>query len=252
LHDAYNRFVGRFMTEFVKEPEARKKDRLPVMELEFQLDGFRFVKPAPQMGKPSTFWVHGRPRKNSTGIETCPPVATVFPNVSREEWEILAHETSFPFWKSSYQDWVRFREKEMESAKDPLRPLVPFPVTFSGFSDWVEKTGAHSFASLSRYATSLFQEEIDKQIARASKQSEFKLDLPKFIGLFVEEIGQDKANDISSIYLVEDWGGQEEVTSLLENQPNFFEYSLVLACAYAIKHGASIVLHEVDKTFGWE
>lgn len=252
LHDAYNRFVGRFMTEFVKEPEARERDRLPVLDLEFQIDGFRFVKPAPQLGKPSTFWVHGRPRKNSTGIETCPPVATVFPNVSKEEWEIFVRETSFPFWKSSYQDWVRFREKEMESVKDPLKPLVPFPVTYFGFRDWAEKTGKHSFASLSRYATSLFQEEFDKQIDRASKQSEFKLVLPKFIVLYVEEIGQDKVNDISSIYLVADRGGQEDVTPLLENQPIFFEYALCLACAYAIKHDASIVLHEVDKTFGWQ
>jgi hypothetical protein len=251
LHDAYNRFVGRFMTAFVKEPEARIRDRLPVLDLEFQMDGFRYVKPAPQMGKPSNFWVHGRPRKNSTGIETCPPVATVFPNVSKAEWEIFVRETSFPFWKSSFQEWVRFREEEMESANDPMRPLVPFSVTYSGFSDWVEKTGEHSFASLSRFAMALFQEAIDKQIDRASKQSEFKLELPKFIGLFVEEIGQDKANDISSIYLVEDRGEQEDVTPLLENQPIFFEYALCLACAYAIKHGASIVLHEVDKTFGW-
>ena len=67
-----------------------------------------------------------------------------------------------------------------------------------------------------------------------------------------EEIGQDKANDVSSIYLVEECMGQEEVKPLVENQRIFFEYAVTLACSYAIKYGSDIVLHEVDKTFSWE
>lgn len=252
LHDEFNGFVGQFMTQFVRGSDARKRDRLPLLDLEFQMDGYRYVKPAPKMGKPSEFWIHGRPRNNSTGIEHCPPVATVFPNVSRGEWETFVKETSFSFWGNSYPDWLRFRENESLVAGKPLRPFVPFPVTFAGYTEWAEKTGEHSISSLCHYSTELFEEEIQKQFKRAKERTSFNLILPKYVSLFVEEIGQDKANDVTSIYLVEELMGQERITPLVENQPIFFEYALALACAYAIKVDAGIVLHEVDKTFGWE
>lgn len=252
LHDAFNSFVAHFMTQFVRNTDSRDKDRFPLLDLEFQLEGFRYVKPAPKMGEPSKFWIHGRPRSNSTGIKQCPPVATVFPNVSREEWEIFVKETSFPFWKSSYQEWVMFREKETVAADNPLRPLVPFYVRFSGYREWVEKMGEHSISALCRYSTEQFQVEIQKQINKATERASFNLFLPKYVMLFVEEIGQDKANDIASICLVEELMGQERITPLVENKPIFFEHALALACAYAIKYSAGIVLHEVDKTFGWE
>ncbi len=253
LHDAFNNFVGQFMTHFIRGTDSRDKDRQPLLDLEFQQDGYRYVKPAPKMGKPSEFWIHGRPRCNSTGIEKCPPVATVFPNVSKEEWKIFVKETSFPFWKNNYQEWFRFKEKENLNACKPLKPFVQVHVTFSGYSEWIEKRGEQlSISSLSRYGVELFQEEIDKQIERASECGSFNLVALKYVLVIVEEIGQDKANDIASIFLVEEVMGKERVTPLAKNQPIFFEYALCLACAYAVKYGAGKVLYEIDKTFGWE
>ena len=81
LAKEWRTFAMNFLTRCcILGEEKRVDERLPVQELTFELDGVTFVKPAPPMGKPSDFFVKGRPRKNSTGITTCPPVARTFPS----------------------------------------------------------------------------------------------------------------------------------------------------------------------------
>jgi hypothetical protein len=75
--------------------------------------------------------------------------------------------------------------------------------------------------------------------------------LPHYIYLRTEEIGQDKAHDVSSIYYISAVAGIEEERPLVENQRAFFEYALAVAAAYAIKLGCKFVVHEKDQTYAW-
>ena len=250
--DSFNKFINHFMTSYLQGTDPRKKDRLPLLDLDYEIDGFKFVKPAPKMG-PSKFFINGRPRENSTGLTTCPPVARTFPSVSFQDWSVFKTMLPHSFWKGSYGDWLRFREEESEKKHTPLMPFVQIPVSPSGYRRWVEgQNKESSFDALCGYASQIFQDEIKKQIIRSENREDFKLLLAKYILLVVEEIGQDKANDVSSIYIVEDRMGREEFIPLFENKRIFFEHALGLAGAYAVKHGADVILHEVDKTFCWE
>lgn len=252
LLDSFNKFINHFMTAYIQGTDLRIKDRLPLLDLEYEIDGFRFVKPAPKM-EPSKFFVNGRPRENSTGLTTCPPVARTFPSVSFQDWSVFKTMLPHSFWKGSYGDWLRFRDEEREKRHTPLMPFVPVQISPTGYCEWVEsQSGGSSFSVLCSYATHIFQEEVKKHIIRSEKREEFKLLLARYILLIVEEIGQDKANDVSSIYLVEDRMGREEFKPIVENQRIFFEHALGVAGAYAVKHEADVVLHEVDKTFCWE
>jgi hypothetical protein len=249
---AFNNFILHFMTAFIQGKDPRKRDRLPLLDLEYEIDGYKFVKPAPKIG-PSKIFVNGRPRSNSSGVTTCPPVARTFPDVSVQNWSIFREMLPRSFWKESYGDWMQFRDEECEKNHTPLLPVVPVRVTTDGFRHWVDvQNKGCSFDALCSYATHLFQDDVREQIERAAKRTDFRLLLPKYILLVVEEIGQDKANDVSSIYLIEDRLGREECKPLIENQRIFFEHALGVAGAYAVKYDANIVLYEIDKTFCWE
>jgi hypothetical protein len=85
--------------------------KAPVLDTGFEFNGTTFVKPAPPLGNQSEFWVRGRPRLNSTGIETCPPVAIVFPDMDRAEWErFQAFLPNEPGIGASHAAWVKERD----------------------------------------------------------------------------------------------------------------------------------------------
>lgn len=252
LLESFNGFIQQFMTDLIRGTDTRHKERLPLVDFEFELDGYRFVKLAPKMG-PSKFWLKGRPRKNSTGIDSCPPVAMTFPDVSLDDWTILFEKIPHGFWKKTYQEWLVFRENETSKSSSPLRPSVPIYVIYDDYNEWRESLGLDlCFSSLCNYAGKMFNERINRQLQCVYDKKDFNLILQKYVLLVVEEIGQDKANDISSIYLAEERFGEPVLKPLVENQRIFYEHALGLACAYAIKHGSEVVLHDVDKTFCWE
>ena len=75
--------------------------------------------------------------------------------------------------------------------------------------------------------------------------------LPRYIYLRTEEIGQDKAYDVSSIHYVSSVPGMEDEYPIVEDQRAFFEHALAVAAAYAIKLGCEFVVHEKDLTYAW-
>lgn len=66
----------------------------------------------------------------------------------------------------------------------------------------------------------------------------------------VQEIGQDKANDLCSIWFVdEEWDIRKPIA---ENLNIFFEHGLALSSAYAIKFDVPQVLYYKDGRYKWE
>ena len=108
-----------------------------------------------------------------------------------------------------------------------------------------------SFPSLCEFATELFSLEV-KEIIRASKSmDETRIIRPQYIRVITEEIGQDIANDLSSIYCVSEFPGLENQSVIIQNERLFHEYAVALGAAYAIKRGVDVVFFERDETYCW-
>lgn len=254
LLDSWNQWLRKFMTEMFARESVDPTGKFPVVDLKFEVEGITYLKPAPPIGAPSNFWPGGkRPRTNSTGIDRCPPVAVCFPRLTEPEWEGLRDLiVDRDRLRHSYAQWLQFKSKAKADSAKPLRPFVEIHVTADDFARWAmldqrEKT----FKSLMAYSVELFQQQISERIENAKDISETKIQPATYVFLRVDELGQDKADDISSIYLVSTVPGFEREVPIIENKRLFFEYSLAVAAAYAVKEDIPFVYYGIDRTYGW-
>lgn len=258
LLQQWNSFEQDFLTKFVLGEDARSGKRLPVQDFRYEFDDIIFVKPAPPMGKPSDFYVNGRPRKNSTGITSCPPVAKTFPNFDSATWRRFRDYRSWDqlswddFFKATYGEWGRFRQEQEKELATPVEPFVPVTVDFDAWLNWCKEQGRQAGVStLCQYASVMFQNKILPIIETARSRDNATIVMPRYVLLVTEEIGQDRANDLCSIYLVDERIDGENRRTLIENERIFFEHGLALASAYALKTGVDSVMYEKDLTNAW-
>jgi len=252
LNKCWKVFLDDFMTSVILQNRESYQDRLPVLEMDFEVDGVKFVKPAPSIGRPSEFWVNGRPRENSTGLKKCPPVGIIFPKLNKENWEKFRDKECYDAkFQDTYREWLDYTSEKRSENNDELKPFIEMEVTYDEFCKSYDENEAY-FINLCEYATEVFQKRITGIIDAAKDQSDVHIILPEYILLVVEEIGKDKANDLSSIYHVRHSLGQQVVDTILKNKKLFFEYSLALASSYAIKFNLSNVLYQRDQTYMWQ
>lgn len=253
LKQHWDAFLNDFMTSVVLGNREASPERLPVLDIDFEVDGVKYVKPSPPIGKPSKFWVKGRPRENSTGITQCPPVARTFPKMNKENWlkfkDIMSKE---PTLQDSYSDYLHFTNNESEANNKTLRPFVTVEVEYEAFMrNRVDSETNPNFKDLCLFANEVFDRKAKDLIDSAIDKTKSNLILPAYIFLLVEEIGQDKDNDLCSIYCVRQSLGRQNSTVVLENAKLFFEYGLALAASYAIKYDVSFVVYERNQTYMW-
>ena len=140
LKEQWDSFADHTMTAVLQgQRPPDSADKMPVIDIAFDVDGITFVKPAPRMGVPSKFWGAERPRRNSTGLTRCPPVGMTFPDLDESTWEQVRSVLGpSGFLKESFVEWRQFRERELSKACDPQQPLVPIPITYDGFCGVVQ------------------------------------------------------------------------------------------------------------------
>jgi hypothetical protein len=211
------------------------------------------VKPAPPMGIPSDFFRTGRPRQNSTGITRCPPVAVIFPEMGSDVWSLFseAFGRSPPLF-DDYSNWQRNRELAVASS-DVLKPCVPVAVAMEGWKEWRKSYNEPlEPSSVFRYATALFDSKV-REIAAAARERTSHSILPaSYVLVGTEEIGQDRANDVSHVAVVRQILGVEPVVrDVVTNARIFHEHAVALASAYAIVNGIESVLWQKDLTYAW-
>jgi hypothetical protein len=251
---SWNEWLHNFMNAMISRESVDPAGKFPVVDLKFVVDGITYLKPAPPIGGPSKLWPEGkRPRINSTGIDKCPPVAVCFPKITEVEWQAFcALVINREKLRSSYAQWLKFAREAKADGTEPQRPFVEVPITADGFKQWASQGGRDmTFRSMVSYSTEMFQCLIHKVIKNAKNIGETQIRPVTYIFLLVSELGQDKANDISSIYLVSTVPGFERKTPLLENVRSFFEHSLGVAAAYAISEAIPFVYYDIDRTYGW-
>lgn len=248
---AWHEFADNFMTKLVRGELEESPAKYAVVDTAFEVDDTAFVKPAPPMGKESDFYVRGRPRQNSSGIDVSPPVALVFPGLTKDEWsQVHASITDDLGPLSSYEEWQRHRNEAIQES-EPVQPLVTMPVAASGWLDWCTKNSlSRTLNSLRLYAHGLFEDRVRRILDGAREKSSIVPSI--YVRCVTEVIGQDKANDVSHIAVVrEKLDGEAEIRPVAENLRIFHEHALALAAAYAVEEKIDIVVWSKDLRYAW-
>jgi hypothetical protein len=241
------------MTDVIQGRIAADTIKGPVVDTQFEVEGVTYVKPAPPIGNKSEFFSRGRHRKDSCGLTRCPPVATTFPEMAREEWQRF-HE-AFPdegLLLGSYEEWRVYRTRAAASGTS-LLPFVAIPVTFKGWQRWrKEQRMSKAFFSLSSYANAMFDRQLRAILSAARERSASSISPSRYVLVVTEEIGQDRANDVSHIAAIREVpNGEPFMRSLLSNARMFHEYALALAGAYAVADGIEFVLWQKELRYAW-
>lgn len=254
IKTAWSEFVERFMTSAIKGYADREAERLPLVDFEYEIEGVRYVKPSPKMGKPSAFFPKGRPRGNSTGMKVCPPLAHTFPKLTCEEWGKLKNLLPDSYYlKNTFSEWLSYEKESSTSYYDKLKPFVPMSVQTEDFIDWCEsRTEDNNFHALCLYASDLFSKRVKYVTESAIDIDKNPLILPEYILFIVEEIGQDVANDYGSIIHVSNNFEKKQQIIIIENTHFFYEYGIAVASTYAVKMGLSAVLYKRNREYVWE
>ena len=254
LHGAWNKFAEQFMSRAVRRELEPDEPKGPVMDTQFEIEGVTFVKPAPPIGGESEYYPHGRPRTNTTGIDTCTAIALTFPKLTRNEWTKMRH--ALPSEKElcdNYQDWLK-QERSGREEGTPLRPFVSVPITFCGWQSWcADYSKIPTMTSVRDYANRIFQDRVETTIANVREMREGCIVPARYILAVTDEIGRDKSNDLSRIAVaVCRMNGETEFRTIVENLRIFHEYAVVLASAYAVDEGLESIFWTVCKKYSWK
>lgn len=253
LREAFNDYATGVMTAAITELPGPEMTKGAVLDTFFDLDGKRFVKPAPPMGKSSDFFIHGRPRANTTGVDVCPTVAIIYPELTRSGWSELSELAP---WAQdlgeTYEAWLKRREEAL-AATTPSKPVLPVPVTVDGWLAWTGgEVPSDPVGSVAAYAHQLFEEQATLIIERARAADTARVVPPRYVAALTELIGQDEANDVSHIAIVRERpGGEPEFTPVVENLRIFHRHAVCLAAAYAVRYGVEHVLWHKDLRYAW-
>lgn len=244
LLDSWGKYLDELMTDAVRNPEPFSNGRMPVVDLAFELDGVRYVKPAPSMR--SNFWPGGfAPRINTSGVELCPPIAVTFPSLSENDWKRFkdAMPTEVRL-KTTYEEWLQFCPDEANEVSDPLKPLLVFDVNFDEFTGWVSKPIEQwRFSDINYFAHEILTRRA-LPLLESAKNKETTRILPlDYILLVLNEVGTDKVNDFSSIYYVSEVIGFEREEVLVKNAKMFFEHGMAVAASHAIKRKVNALFY---------
>lgn len=253
LRVAFHGYAERTMTEAIINGLSADMTKGPILDTKFEFDGRTFVKPAPPLSKSSDFYVNGRPRLNSTRIETSPIVGLIFPELDRNEWgKFRAHMPDDVSLSEHFEGWIAEREDAIAQGT-LLRPFVPITVTFDA---WISSLngGAASrrFKPVRNYANRLYQRAITDVIDGARDLEKTKVNPSRYVLAVTEVIGQDQANDVSHIFLVEGrLGGEPRMTTLVRNARIFHLHACTLGASYAVKHGVTSLRWKKLMSYAW-
>lgn len=251
LRAAWESFAEQFMTDLVlgRMSEGMKG---PIVDTEFDVDGVTFVKPAPPMGEKSGYYRNGRPRKNSSGIEQCPPVGLTFPEMTRQGFAEFEKALRGSLLSHSYE--IRQAERnEAVRLGTKLAPFVPVPVECRDWLLWCRSNRQErSERSIGEYANQIFSGCVRALLDSARDVSACGIIPSRFVLAATEEIGQDRANDVSHITDVRELpNGDTQARVLVANARIFHEHAVALASAYAFIEGVDCVIWEKNLDYAW-
>lgn len=107
-------------------------------------------------------------------------------------------------------------------------------------------------ASLKEHANLNFDASVRTIMAAARERTPSAILPPRYILTVTEEIGQDRANDVSHIATVRERPRHPvAIQPLAEDQRIFHEHALALASAYAVAEGLNAVMWQKNRRYAW-
>ncbi len=249
LITSWNDMMDRYMTKQIQDIQM-KRQKGPVLDLFFELNGIRYVKPPILWGKPSDFFgKQGRPREDSTGIESCPPVAIVLPIFNEESYNYVKKRIlDDGILLNNFDDYLNWAKIERESNQDKLKPTVLILISIN---DTKFLGNDFRFSDITKYALKKFQHSINIVIKYSFELPEHPLSL-NYILLQVNEIGIDKANDIAFISHNIEGLYTSKQTYVIKGERMKFEYAIALASSYCLSLEADTVYYYRNEDFKWK
>jgi hypothetical protein len=244
LRDSWHKLVSRVTLESLRQQIPDWQGRLPALDIVFEVDGIRYVKPSPQTPK-SRFWPSGQAPRENTANDEHVHVALTFPDLSEADWNLF--KKSLPtahYLQQSHKEWLALLKDQEGNLDQLLEPFVPVAVKYEEFIAWVSKPVADcEFSDICKFSTHQFNLKVLDLLGRTKEKEQTTIIVPEYIYLVVQEIGQDKDNDLSSIYYVSETPGFERKEVIIENAQLYLEYAASLAASYAVKRKVDVLFY---------
>ena len=251
LREAWSIKVNEYMTQQIISNEI-ERTKPPIKDIYFELNNIRYVKPPIQWGKESDFYgKQGRPRFDTTGMESCPPVGVVMPIFDLESYNFVKENISIfdsYLLKNNLEDYLKWIEKERIENDDFLKPIVPIKVSKE---ELIKTPSPFSFKDIGISLLPIFQKEVIK-IAENSFAFNNTPISNNYILLQINEIGMDKANDIAFISYNKTRMSGETQEYLIKGERMKYEYALILASVYCLSLNADAVYYMINDDFKWK
>jgi hypothetical protein len=250
LKEAWDALASQHMTALITQKSRKNSIKGPVKDIQFDIDGVTYVKPAPQIGAQSEFFIHGRPRVDSSGLVQLPPVATTFADLTFDEWKKFRKGIPLEFVRyDTYENWKLSRTNAAKSSK---LPFVATAITWEGWLEWKKNITEEIMPTTANYANTLFVQNLFAICESARERKDRSILPQRFILVITEEIGQDRANDVSHIAEIYEVGRNEPLAEpIIENIRMFHEHALLTAGAYALSRGIEHVMWQKDLHYSW-
>lgn len=252
LQAAFQSFSTHYMTQLIRQSQPNG-DKFEVRDLVFDIEDIRFVRPAPRMMEPSEFYLNGRPRANSSGIEICPPVALIIPDITLAGHKRIAYAVGYA--EIVFDSWAAWQchLNSARKAASPKKRLVQISVDADDFLQWCRsESETPGLKSLNEFALNEFARRMTVILEQACEHDESGILPSVYILVITKEIGQDKANDVSDIAVVRERGqGEPLFRPLAENIRMYHEHALALAAACALENDLEAVRWIKDQEYCW-
>ena len=249
LRNAWFKKIEQYMTKQIVDLNIRRTKE-PIQDLFFELDGIRYVKPPIQWGRTSGFYGEaGRPREDTTGMDQCPPVATVLPIFDNESYNYAKRNIiDCTILKESLCEYLIWAKKEQKTSSNPFLPIVLIPIKLKELE---EIQHPFHFKQIIQSTLPIFQDAV---ISTAEKSLEFcenPISL-NYILVQVNEIGIDKANDIAFISHNMDHFTPPIQKFIIKGERMKYEYAIMLASAHCLSVNADTVYYYRNEDFKWK
>ena len=154
--------------------------------------------------------------------------------------------------QDDYVSWLIWAKEQEQLGGMKLQPFIAIDIEYEDCISWHRQADENlSFSTLCRFAVEVFETKVRSIINGAINKMESNLVIPSYIFLLIEEIGQDRAFDVSSIYYINETPGFERDDIIIANERLFFEYALALASTYAVRMGLETVVYEKIEKYAW-
>ncbi len=226
----------------------------PLTDIVFDLDGVRYVRPAPLLSSDVSMFPGGRSRITATpdtsGIEFRRP--RILPKLTREQWTELVQE-KVTLEGETFDEWTAIQISRLERS-EPFSQIVAVPLDLNKFKLWCKGEGhsAICYEQLSRFSVITFNEAVDSVLLNMQEFTPNRKRPQSYLLVCTELIGQDESNDISHVFVANEEG--EELPTLAEIVTDIRvckNEALVIAAINAVALGLDSLLWYENKYYAW-